>query len=341
MRTELLDYHLPPEQIADHPTPERDGARMLRVDRTGDGFVHGHIRDLPAVLSPGTLLVVNDTRVIPARLRGTRATGGKVEVLLVRALDASARHWIAMGRASKALRPGTVVTISDALTLTIDARFDDGLLRVSLACNDPWKALDAHGEVPLPPYIRRAPTPDDRLRYQTVYADRPGAIAAPTAGLHLSQELLNNLTLRGVHRAPVTLHVGPGTFAPVAVDDLDEHPMHAEWYDIPASTVEDIRRTRAAGMPVVAVGTTVVRALESWGGDGATTGETRLLIQPGYSFRVVDGLLTNFHLPRSTLLALVMAFGGVARVQAAYATAVAAGYRFYSYGDAMLLQGSP
>ncbi len=337
MRVETLDYTLPEDLIAAEPLPDRDASRLLVVPRGEAPLAHRRVLDLPELLAPGTVMVVNDTRVIPARLRGVKASGGQVEVFLLRPHDATGRVWSALGRASKALRPGAEVSLAEGFSARIEARHDDGTLTVTLLTPAPWEAIERHGEVPLPPYLRRRPRPEDRARYQTVFAARPGAVAAPTAGLHLSEALLGALEARGVIRTAVTLHVGAATFAPITVDDLDAHPMHAEWYEVPAATQALVRAAKAEGRPVFAVGTTAVRALESWGLDGVPEGDTRLLIQPGYRWRVVDRLLTNFHLPRSTLLALVMAFVGEDRIRTAYAEAIVSRYRFFSYGDAMLL----
>ncbi len=336
MRTDELLFDLPPELIASTPLAERDASRLLVLRRSDGSLSDDVIRSLPSLLPEGALLVVNDTRVIPARLRGVKPSGGKAEFLLVRARSAEGRRWEALGRASKPMRDGAVIEIGEGLAVRILGR-DGMMLDVELLTDDPWAAIERHGEMPLPPYMHRAPDESDRERYQTVYADRPGAVAAPTAGLHLTEALFDAMRARGIERVPVTLHVGPGTFAPVMVDDLDQHPMHTEWYDVPEATAAAVREAKRTGRPVVAVGTTVVRTLESWALGEERTGETRLLIQPGYAFRVVDALLTNFHLPRSTLLALVMAFGGVEPVRAAYALAVASRYRFFSYGDAMLV----
>ncbi|MBI5513291.1 MAG: tRNA preQ1(34) S-adenosylmethionine ribosyltransferase-isomerase QueA [Deltaproteobacteria bacterium] len=336
MRVDALDYALPPALIAREPTPERDGARLLVLPRATGALTHGAVRDLSRWVPEGSLVVVNDTRVIPARLHGTRASGGRVEVFLLRALDDTRRRWLALGRASKPLRPDTTVTVSPALAVKILGRTDEGLL-VELQCADPDQALARDGEVPLPPYLRRAPTEADRVRYQTVYARVPGAVAAPTAGLHLTPEGLEALRRRGCALCAVTLHVGAGTFAPVTVEDLDLHPMHREWYEVPEETARAVDQARREGRRVLAVGTTAVRALESFAATGEPRGDTRLLLQPGSAFRVVDALMTNFHLPRSTLLALVMALAGVDRVREAYREAIARGYRFFSYGDAMLI----
>ncbi|MCC6648596.1 MAG: tRNA preQ1(34) S-adenosylmethionine ribosyltransferase-isomerase QueA [Polyangiaceae bacterium] len=338
MKLELLDYALPGELIARHPPERRDGARLLVV---GDTLADRRVVELPGLVPEGALVVVNDTRVIPARLLGRkRGTGGKVEVLLVSSLGE--RRWKALGRSSKPLRAGAVIDVDDELEVRVVGRAATGELEVSLGGDAPeLELLDRHGHVPLPPYLARADTPEDRERYQTIFARSPGAVAAPTAGLHLSAEVLEGLRARAVEIAAVTLHVGLGTFQPVSVDDLDAHPMHEEALEITRETAARVSDARASGRPVVAIGTTVVRALESAADEAGrvTPGRrsTRLLIQPGYQFRAVDALLTNFHLPRSTLLALVCAFAGRERVLAAYAHAVAARYRFFSYGDAMLL----
>ena len=336
MRTDDLDFELPAELIATEPPAERDGGRLLVLDPGAPHAEHAAVRDLAARIPAGALLVVNDTKVIPARLAGVKPSGGRVEFLLVRALDASHRRWEALGRASKPIRDGVVVRIGDGLDVRVLQRLGS-MLEVELLADEPDVAIEEHGGVPLPPYMRRAPRPSDRERYQTVYAARPVAVAAPTAGLHLTTDLLDALAARGVTRTAVTLHVGPGTFAPVTVDDLDAHPMHPEWYEVTPEAAAAVGEAKRDGRPVVAVGTTVVRTLESWARSGSERGETRMLIQPGYEFAVVDGLVTNFHLPRSTLLALVMALGGVDRVRDAYRAAVADRYRFFSYGDAMLL----
>ncbi len=356
MRVDRFAYHLPPGRIAAVPAPERTQARLLVVHR--ERLEHVTVQAIGEQLPPGALLVVNNTRVLPARLWGTKIpTGGRVELLLVRRLGSAehelgggvvrAERWLALGRASKPLRPGLHIAVGDELVARIDAPPDEhGLLRVRLGSRrggEPSALIEAVGKMPLPPYIDRAERPEDRERYQTVYAEVPGAVAAPTAGLHFSESLLGQLRTQGIGIEPVTLHIGPGTFRPVVARDLDEHRMHVEPYEVPEKTAAAIAQARRQGSPVVAVGTTVVRALEASADDArpgtvrAMRGETDLLIQPGYRFRVVDGLLTNFHLPRSTLLALVCAFAGTDRVLGAYREAVRLGYRFYSYGDAMLL----
>lgn len=337
MRTEDLDYTLPEELIATEPPTERDGARLMVLRRSTNTVEHHTVLELPELLQPSTLLVVNDTRVIAARLRGTKPTGGRAEFLLVRAQSPDARHWTAMARASKPIRKDTVVTISDSFAVKALARREDGLTDIELIGDDPWRLIETFGEVPLPPYVHRAPRTEDKVRYQTIFAERPGAVAAPTAGLHLSQRLLSSLDARGIERAKVTLHVGPGTFAPVTTDDLDHHAMHSEWYEIPIETQRAVLTARRENRPVLAVGTTTVRALESWSATGLSVGDTKLLIQPGYRFCAVDQLLTNLHLPRSTLLALVMALAGVDLTRRAYSTAVTERYKFFSYGDATLV----
>jgi S-adenosylmethionine:tRNA ribosyltransferase-isomerase len=360
MRVDAFQYELPAELVAQHPAEERERARLMWLPPQGDGRPgHRHVSDLPDLVPPGALVVLNDTRVVPARLLGHKTTGGRAEVFLVRrvgtrelAAGRSVEAWRALARASKPLRPGAEVEVgrrggAPALVVRVLGRAaEDGLLEVGLytPSGQPVdEAVRACGHVPLPPYIRRADVAQDAARYQTVYARHDGAIAAPTAGLHLTEALLGRLSERGCEIATVTLHVGLGTFQPVEVDDLDAHPMHAERFVVPGPTADAVARARARGAPVVAVGTTTVRALESAadperpGQVAGREGDTRLLIQPGYPWRVVDGLLTNFHLPRSTLLALVCAFSGSERVLDAYATAVRERYRFFSYGDAMLL----
>lgn len=350
MRIDLFDYELPDESIAERPPRERDGARLLVIDPRRDELRDGRVVDLAELLPTGALVVVNDTRVLNARLFGEKAdTGGKVEIFLVERLGqgGTSERWKALGRASKPLRPGQLVRLGGgALLARIESRGEDGALEIVLeatSAESVSEALSEHGHIPLPPYLRRAAEAEDAERYQTVFARSEGAVAAPTAGLHLSRELLDELENRGIEIASLTLHVGLGTFQPVTVEDLDHHPMHAENYEISPALVDAVARARHRNKPVIAIGTTAVRALESAacpereGHVQPKRGSTRLLIQPGYSFRVVDSLLTNFHLPRSTLLALVAAFAGRERILAAYREAVDRGYRFYSYGDAMLI----
>jgi S-adenosylmethionine:tRNA ribosyltransferase-isomerase len=342
LRTELFDYTLPTERIAQRPLPDRDGARLLVLREAG--LEHRAIMDLATLIPAGALVVVNDTRVLRARLHGhRRPSGGQVEILLLRRLGpaGSHEHWRGLGRASKALRPGTLIDAGELLVEVL-SRDEAGTLELSVqAEGDVAAALERCGHVPIPPYLEREDDAEDGARYQTVYARHLGSVAAPTAGLHLSTALLAALEARGIEVGHVTLHVGLGTFRPVTSDTLDEHVMHAEWLDVSSGLALQIAEARARGAPVVAVGTTVVRALESArdpehsGRVRATRGESALFIRPGYRFGVVDALLTNFHMPRSSLLALVSAFAGRERLLAAYDAALAAGYRFLSYGDAM------
>ena len=339
-----FDYDLPPELIAQEPLRERDASRLLVLDRRSGHIAHRAIRDLPELLAAGDLLVLNRSRVIPARLLGTRARGGEGEILLLR--DRGEGRWEAMVRPGRHLRPGQRVTIDDDLSVVVEseALAEDGRRRVRLLSkrHDIAGALERCGHVPLPPYIRRADEPSDRERYQTVYARESGSVAAPTAGLHFTPALLARLHARGVGRAEVVLHIGPGTFQPVKTARVEDHRVASEPYVVPPETAEAVRRARAGGGRVVAVGTTTVRTLESVApGDGSVAsgeGETGLVVIPGHRFRAVDALLTNFHLPRSSLLLLVAAFAGREAVLRAYAEAVRERYRFYSYGDVMLIR---
>jgi S-adenosylmethionine:tRNA ribosyltransferase-isomerase len=335
-----FDFALPPELIAQHPAPERSASRLL--DGRADVPVDRAFRELPSLLSPGDLLVFNDTRVIKARLLGAKASGGSVEALVERVLP---NHEVLMHlRASKSPKPGSRVRFANAFDAEVLGRGGpDGSLFHLRFPADPLALLAAHGHVPLPPYITHDDTADDESRYQTVFAAKPGAVAAPTAALHFDEAVLAAIRQRGVKLAQVTLHVGAGTFQPVRTENLAEHRMHSEWFEVSDATVQAIARTRAAGGRVMAVGTTTLRALESaalHSADGlpqAGSRDTDIFITPGFEFRVVDGLLTNFHLPRSTLMMLVSALAGYERVQALYAHAIAQRYRFFSYGDAMLL----
>jgi S-adenosylmethionine:tRNA ribosyltransferase-isomerase len=346
MRVDELDYVLPEELIAKYPPAEREAARLLVLERESGALAQRNIRELPELLSPA-LFVFNDTRVLPARLAGHKPSGGRFELLLVERLagEGGRERWLSMGKPLKNLRPGQELSLGP-LAITIGARVSEQLIEVELcvADGDVDRALHAVGQLPLPPYITRAPEQLDEARYQTVFARHPGAVAAPTAGLHFGEAMLASLRVAGHELAFVTLHVGPGTFAPLNVDELSAHPMHAESYRIPPETSEAIARARQAGRAVVAVGTTVVRTLESsaarHGQVRAESGRSELCIYPPYTFRAVDALVTNFHLPRSTLLALVMALGGREQVRAAYQAAIAARYRFFSYGDAMLIADS-
>jgi S-adenosylmethionine:tRNA ribosyltransferase-isomerase len=346
-RTSDFEYDLPPSLIAQDPLPDRGASRLLMLDRATGAIRHGRFADLVEVMASEDVLVLNVSRVIPARLRGTRdagsgmrGPGGKAEFLLVRELPDGT--WLAMGHPGGKLKPGRRVTFGPDSTALVVEVLGGGLRRVRFVGPlDARATLATYGEVPLPPYIRRAPRPADRERYQTVYAAHDGSVAAPTAGLHFTPDLLDRLRQKGVALAELDLHVGPGTFKPVETDDLARHAMHAEPYRVTDAAAGIINERRAAGGRVWAVGTTVVRTLETLAGDGgrihAGEGETRLFIHPPYSFRAVDRLLTNFHLPRSTLLMLVCAFGGYENVMRAYGEAIEQRYRFYSYGDAMAI----
>ena len=361
------DYALPPELIASAPLAERDASRLLVVNRAEQSITHAMFRDLPRYLQAGDLLVVNETRVVPAKLRGVRAaTGGKWEGLFLGIEGAT--HWRLIGQTRGKLRPGEELALYPAdspdsperLRLILREQRDNGewlvepvpsvvfrsakersVAEQQATLPDPWQLLDQFGTVPLPPYIERlAASPEDRERYQTTFARNPGAIAAPTAGLHFTPEIFAACHQRGVEVAPLTLHVGIGTFRPVATDRLDDHVMHFEYAELPASTVEAIHRTRQRGGRVIAVGTTAVRTLESVADTGplrAWSGETNLFIRPPYEFQVVNALVTNFHLPKSTLLVLVSALAGRDLILEAYRQAIAERYRFFSYGDAMLI----
>lgn len=338
-----FDFELPPELIAQHPAPERSASRLL--DATGAAPVDRVFRDLPGLLDPGDLLVFNDTRVIKARLLGAKASGGAVEALVERVLP---DHQVLVHlRASKSPKPGSVVRfVSGDAASSFEAEVlgrggPDGSLFHLRFPAEPLALLERHGHVPLPPYITHADSVEDERRYQTVFAKHPGAVAAPTAALHFDEAVLAALRERGIASASVTLHVGAGTFQPVRTENLAEHRMHSEWFEVAQATVDAVARTRAAGRRVVAVGTTTLRALESAALPGRLTAgarDTDIFITPGFEFRVVDRLLTNFHLPRSTLMMLVSAFAGHDKVMALYRHAILERYRFFSYGDAMLLE---
>jgi S-adenosylmethionine:tRNA ribosyltransferase-isomerase len=331
-------YELPPELIAQSPLPERSASRLLLVPPAPAPLADHGVRDLPELLQPGDLLVFNDTRVIPARLFGTKASGGRVEILIERLLPGNEAR--AQVGASKSPKAGSSIALDAGGEAEVLGR-EGEFYRLRFAVDAPLEAwLQRAGRLPLPPYIHRDPDADDDARYQTVFARETGAVAAPTAGLHFDQALLDALQARGIEFGHVTLHVGAGTFQPVRVDELSEHRMHSEWLNVGARLVEQVQRARERGGRVIAVGTTVVRALESALVDGELqpfAGETSIFILPGYRIRSVDALLTNFHLPESTLLMLVSAFAGRERIMAAYAHAVRERYRFFSYGDAMLL----
>lgn len=339
MKTSDFDYHLPDALIARYPLARRDASRLLHVDAANAVYADRLFAELPGFFRPGDLLVFNDTRVIKARLHGEKATGGRIEALVERVLGE--HEALLFMRASKSPKPGARVRFADAIPAQVTGR-EGELFRVAF---DPARTvlewLDQYGEIPLPPYIDRAAEVDDDARYQTVYASNPGAVAAPTAGLHFDEAMLAVLRAQGVETAFVTLHVGAGTFQPVRAETLAEHVMHSERYAIPRATVEAVTAARQRGGRVCAVGTTSLRALESAAREGALRageGETDLFITPGYRFNVVERLVTNFHLPKSTLLMLVSAFGGAELLRRAYAHAVAENYRFFSYGDAMLIE---
>ena len=341
MEIDDFDYSLPPDLIAQYPASARSAARLLALDGASGALVDARFADLPRFLRRGDLLVLNDTRVIPARLYGRKASGGRIEIMIERITGGDTV--LAHLRASRAPRPGAVLEVDGGGELRVTGR--QGSLFELCAQEPLTDLLERCGHVPLPPYIARADEHEDRERYQTVYARRPGAVAAPTAGLHFDAELFSVLEAMGVRRCFLTLHVGAGTFQPVRTPRLREHRMHAEWLSVGEDAVREIEAARARGARVVAIGTTSVRALETLadrrGALAPYEGETRLFIYPGYRFRAVDAMVTNFHLPRSTLLMLISAFAGRENVLAAYRHAVARHYRFYSYGDAMFITPSP
>ena len=338
MQLSDFDYQLPEHLIAQTPLAERCESRLLVVNPANESLADRQFSDLEKIVEAGDLLVFNNTRVIPARLFGQKQSGGKLEVMVERVLDAE--HLLAHIRSSKAPKPGNQLLLENAIKCTMVKRENDlFVLRQQIAKS--WlDLLDQYGHVPLPPYIRRADEVQDRERYQTVYAELPGAVAAPTAGLHFDQGMIDRLTSRGVNTAYVTLHVGAGTFQPVRGDDIDSHVMHAERIDVPQSVCDAVIETQQAGRRVIAVGTTVVRSLETAAMTGKLLpleGESRLFIKPGFKFQVVDAMVTNFHLPKSTLLMLVSAFAGSDIIRQAYAHAITQQYRFFSYGDAMFI----
>ncbi|RUO19810.1 tRNA preQ1(34) S-adenosylmethionine ribosyltransferase-isomerase QueA [Aliidiomarina haloalkalitolerans] len=333
-------FELPDHLIAHYPQPDRSASRLLTLSGPTGEVNHRQFRDLPDLLEAGDLLVFNDTRVIPARMLGQKVSGGKIEVLVERILDD--HRVLAHVRANRAPKAGTKLLLEEAVAAEIGER-SDALFEVHF---DPAKTvlewLDAYGHMPLPPYIERPDEASDRERYQTVYGKKPGAVAAPTAGLHFDETIMQRLQEKGVNTAYVTLHVGAGTFQPVRTDDIREHKMHSEYAEVPAHVVETIRATKAAGKRVVAVGTTSVRSLESAakanGGEiGEFAAETDIFIFPGYEFKVIDAMVTNFHLPESTLIMLISAFAGKEQVMGAYQAAIDHEYRFFSYGDAMFI----
>ncbi len=339
MKLSDFDYELPPELIAQYPAVERSASRLLHLDGASGAFTDRCFRDLAQLVRPGDVLVLNDTRVIKARLIGRKVSGGRIEVLIERVLDHG--RVLAQVRASKPPRAGDRLLLAHGAMAQVLGRQDEFFELRFANCDDVYALLDQAGSVPLPPYIRHQPDAGDDERYQTVYAREPGAVAAPTAGLHFDDALMTELRRHGATFATLTLHVGAGTFQPVRVDNLAEHRMHGEWYAIPPATVDAVNAARSAGRSVIAVGTTSLRALESAAAGGELNGgsaETRLFIVPGHRFGVVDRLITNFHLPRSTLLMLVSAFAGMDNIRRAYRHAIEQRYRFFSYGDAMLIE---
>lgn len=339
-----FDYKLPPELIAQTPATERTSSRLMLLDRAALRIEHDRFRSLVDYLRPGDLLIMNDARVIPARLYGKKASGGKVEVFLNESIDSGSNEWDCLTRSSRPLKPGTILNFTEDLSGEIVSGAESPKRRIRFKCSgDVAEHLDRAGHVPLPPYINREDSIIDRQRYQTVYARQAGALAAPTAGLHFSEEILGQIANAGVDIRYITLHVGLGTFLPVRVANIPDHQMHEERFEVSAATATAVTRAKQEGRRVIAVGTTVARTLESvWDNNSdqvrAGAGKTGIFIYPGYSFKVIDVLLTNFHLPQSTLLMLVAAFAGHGLIFEAYKQAIAEKYRFYSYGDCMLIQ---
>jgi S-adenosylmethionine:tRNA ribosyltransferase-isomerase len=336
-----FDYELPPALIAQFPPAERGASRLLHLDGNSGALADRSFRDLPALVGAGDVLVMNDTRVINARMTGRKQSGGQIEVLIERVIDAGAARVLAQVRASKSPRAGTRLLLDGDAVAEVLGRAGEFYELRFINCPDIFALIERAGSVPLPPYITHQADAADATRYQTVYAKTPGAVAAPTAGLHFDEAMLAKLQARGVKLAWLTLHVGAGTFQPVRVENLAEHEMHSEWYSLPQATVDAIAAAKKSGGRVIAVGTTSLRALESAAAAGelrAGSAETRLFILPGFRFRAVDRLITNFHLPKSTLLMLVSAFAGRENIQRAYRHAVTNQYRFFSYGDAMLIE---
>lgn len=342
MHVRDFDFELPEELIARHPAEERTGSRLLHLDGPSGIIAHRRFPDVLSLVNPGDLLIFNNTRVIPARLFGQKASGGKVEVLIERMTGD--HQALAHVRANKSAKPGTVLEMEGGIKLEVIGREENLFIIRCLNDRPLVDLLEEHGHMPLPPYLERADDETDRDRYQTVYAQRKGAVAAPTAGLHFDEALLQQLADKGVETAYVTLHVGAGTFQPVKADRIEDHVMHSEWIEVPQSVVDSIAATRTRGGRVIAVGTTSVRSLESAAQSGDIqpfTGDTNIFIYPGYSFQVVDAMITNFHLPQSTLIMLVSAFAGKEAVMRAYQAAIDERYRFFSYGDAMFVTRNP
>lgn len=338
MRLSELDYDLPTELIAQEPIPNRADARLLALDPRTGAIVHSRFYKLARHLREGDLLVLNNTRVFPARLHARKESGGAVELLMVRAAEAPAGAWLALAKAHRAPREGARLVLSNGRILRVAGNLRNGRLLVVAEDGAPMQqVLDEAGEPALPHYIRRPPGPADLTEYQTIYADPVGAVAAPTAGLHFTRELLDELAAAGIRNTRLTLHIGPGTFAPIRSGAVEGHTMEAEWFTIPADAAAAIESARRLGGRIIAVGTSSVRALESWAITGDREGFTGLFIYPGFRFKLVDGMITNFHMPRSTVLALVMALAGRDHLLAAYRDAIRHRYRFLSYGDAMLI----
>lgn len=339
MKLSDFDYHLPETLIAQVPLPERNASRLLVVDPQNQSIADQQFTDLSSLVNPGDLMIFNNTRVIPARLFGQKASGGKIEVMVERVLNG--QELLAHVRASKSPKPGTRLMLEGQIRCIMRERRGD-LFLLEQHSREGWQVLlENYGHIPLPPYIQRSDEAADRERYQTVYAKTPGAVAAPTAGLHFDQQQIDTLVDLGVKIADITLHVGAGTFQPIRVDNIDDHIMHAEQIEVSAEVCDLIDQTRATGHRVIAVGTTVVRSLEAAAADGrlkAFNGDSQIFIKPGFKFKVVDAMITNFHLPKSTLLMLVSAFAGTELIRQAYQHAVDQQYRFFSYGDAMFIR---
>ncbi|MFZ4858743.1 MAG: tRNA preQ1(34) S-adenosylmethionine ribosyltransferase-isomerase QueA [Desulfuromonadaceae bacterium] len=335
-------FHLPSELIARHPPEKRDGSRLMLLDRSAQSVIEDLFSNLQEYLKPGDLLVLNDTRVIPARLFGQKQTGGRVELFLLQRRNGSDECWECLVKSAKRFREGQEILLESGMIATVLSRTVSGNWLIRFIGNESFPLwLEREGHMPLPPYLQREDLREDRERYQTVFAQEPGAVAAPTAGLHFTHELLNQLAVNGVETAFLTLHTGLGTFQPVRVEHVEDHRIHTERYVIPPETAEAVNRTKAAGGRVIAVGTTSARTLEysaqQFGQVSAGSGEANIFIYPGYCFKAVDALITNFHLPESTLLMLVSAFAGQEFALAAYLEAVSRKFRFYSYGDAMFI----
>jgi len=340
MQLSDFNYELPPELIAQHPLANRTDSRLLELKANGGEraqFIDRQFKDILSLINPGDLLVFNDTKVIPARLHGKKETGGNVELLIER-ISGDRQAWVQI-RASRVPKTGDFVHIHNVAGESFSAEMigHDGRFYEVRFPENIFSLLERFGELPLPPYIEHQPDSNDAQRYQTVVAKNPGAVAAPTAGLHFDEAILKRLSDLGVNQATVTLHVGAGTFTPVREEDLSKHQMHYEWFSIPQTTITALEKTKQQGGKVIAVGTTSIRTLESYAVNGQVEGETNLFITPGYQFKLVDSLITNFHLPKSTLIMLVSAFAGFDAIRTAYQHAVAQRYRFFSYGDAMLL----